>query len=826
MKSNFEEKRCAVIGADVAADEWLKGYPLGNGRIGAMVTGKITNERISLNHDLLWRRYVTWQDRKCGSLLSEVQSLCMQGLWDEAQEKFLSKIPETGHAVYINPFVPFCDLGLFMNHGDGKSANYRRELDMHSGMVNIRYEVDGKRFLRECFCPYGSGMFIMRITCSHAASITGEVSLSRLAEDCCDITAEALPGSLSIKGEFEEGGTFAAKVKVIQRGGIVSRGIRNYAPPAVENSPFGCTPLFRDETQEFTPCGVSTLFVHSDEVIIAIALSTDDESDKSPEELCFKKINDFEARYPDIEELISSHKADHSSLFDRAGIYISGGSDNEDMGTLINHVEEGRAIDNSLYGRLYSMGRYLAIASGRPQPESHAPKAPINLQGIWNQDPHPAWDSDYHLDLNLEMCYWGLDAMNLGELMEPLMDWVTRLMPQARHAAMDIYGCRGVCLNAVCDNKTIGTTDSIGYCFTSAAAWVAQILWDHYECTLDKAFLRDKLYPFLKELGTFYDDFLIENDKGRLITCPSCSPEMGIGGRKNFSVLSSMSAIDMELIREVYANLLTASDILGTDSKMKKEWSKRLEKLPLPEILPGRGLSEWLEPHEPLDQGHRHRSHLVGILPGDRITMEDTPAEALGVKKALEYRLEKGTGSSLSFSASSDAATYARLYEAKEAINQLDAAFKYHVTENLLVTLFDWRDRGETLSWFGGHKLFQIEAELGLTAAIGDMIVHDRRGVIRLLPALPSRWEDGQAFGIRAKNGFEVSVAWEKGNLKQAEVKSELGKACRIIVFSCEGELEITCGRQKVDYQKKDGIMTFDTKKNTIYRISPVEKKQ
>ena len=812
-----------IIFSDKPAAEWALGYPVGNGRTGAMITGKVENDRIALNHDLLWRRFYTYQDKNAAEILPGIRDLCGKGKWDEAQDLMLTKVPETGNALYINPFVPFCDLGLFVKHKNGEITDYRRRLDMAAGVVTVEYNAGQRHYRREYFCSYPAGLFFIRLTCSAMGCLSGEVSLSRLLDPDCEVTGCSAPGLASLEGRFEEGVTFAAKVRVYQRGGRLTGGTKTYTPPAGEmpaKDMNGIDFIFRDEPQAFMPCGVTTCFDSADEVLIAVALATDDESSLAPLEMCKIKLKALGVGFPDTESLLQAHRDDHASLYNRAGFQLENAGGNTGQETLLEQVDRGESPDNLLYPLLYHMGRYLAIAAGRPQPEGAAPKSPMNLQGLWNQDRRPAWDCDFHLDLNLQMCYWGVDSANLGELMRPLMNWVKRLLPEARHSAMDVHGCRGALFAATCDNKTIGNIDNIGYCFTSAAAWLAQILWTHYEYTLDEAFLRDDLYPFLTDVGAFYDDFLTADDSGRLIACPSCSPEMGIAGRNKWSVLSSTSAIDMELIHEVYTHLITAGQKLGLDEGLRESWVKTLENIPLPPISPEHGLSEWLENHEPHDAGHRHRSHLVGIVPGDRITVEDTPDCAQAVRKALEYRNEKGTGSSLSFSTVTDAMIYARLYDAENALRQLDLTVYHNVMDNLLLSLCDWRGRGDTLAWFGGHKMFQIEAGLGLACAIAELLVQDRRGIIRLLPALPEKWTAGYIHGIRARGGFEVSVAWENNRLKSAEVCSKLGGVCRVMLFQANGMPKVICDGQILSAEYSDGTLTFDTEPGNRYELT------
>jgi len=813
---------CHTISSDKPAAEWALGYPLGNGRTGAMVTGKVENERIALNHDLLWRRFYTYQDKNAATILPGVRDLCAKGKWDEAQNLMLTKVPETGHALYINPFVPFCDLGLFIKHKSGEITDYQRRLDMDAGVVTVEYNAGQRHYRREYFCSYPANLFFIRLTCSAMGCLSGEVSLSRLPDPDCEVTGCSAPRLATLEGRFEEGVNFAAKVRVYQRGGRLTGGIKTYTPFAGEmpaKDLNGIDFIFRDESQAFMPCGVSTCFDSADEVLIAVALATDDESSLNPLELCKIKLDALGIKFPDSVALLQAHRDDHASLYNRAGMRLESKRENTGPETLLDRVARGESADNLLYPLLYHMGRYLSIAAGRPQPAGAAPKSPINLQGLWNQDRRPAWDCDFHLDLNLQMCYWGQDSANLSELMQPLMNWIKQLLPQARHSAMDVHGCRGALFAATCDNKTIGNIDNIGYCFTSAGAWLAQILWQHYEVTLDENFLRDDLYPFLKEIGAFYDDFLTPDTAGQLNACPSCSPEMGIAGRDKWSVLSSTSAMDMELIHEVYTHLLSAGEILGLDENLRGNRVKTLEKLPLPSISLDHGLCEWLENHEPHDAGHRHRSHLVGIVPGDRITVEDTPDYAQAVRKALDYRNSNGSGSSLSFSTVTDAMIYARLYDAENALRQLDLTVYHNVMDNLLLSLCDWRGRGDTLAWFGGHKIFQIEAGLGLSCAIAELLVQDRRGIIRLLPALPEKWAAGNIHGICARGGFEVSVCWENSRLKSAEIYSKLGGVCRVMLFNSVGRIKVMCNGQELLKEEANGIVSFATEPENRYEL-------
>ncbi len=210
MHNNFN----SILFSDKPASEWALGYPVGNGRTGAMVTGAVWNERIALNHDLLWRQFFTYQDKNTADLLPEVRDLCAKGKWDEAQDLFLTKIPETGHALYINPFVPFCDLGLFMKHKSGEITDYSRKLDMDAGVVTVDYKAGKRHYRREHYCSYPAGLFFIRLSCSAMGCLSGEISLSRLLDPDCEVDGNSATGSAALIGMFEEGVKFAAKAKI------------------------------------------------------------------------------------------------------------------------------------------------------------------------------------------------------------------------------------------------------------------------------------------------------------------------------------------------------------------------------------------------------------------------------------------------------------------------------------------------------------------------------------------------------------------------------------------------------------------------------------
>jgi alpha-L-fucosidase 2 len=809
-----------MIASTRPAEEWAEGYPIGNGRIGGMVLGHPLHERIALNHDLLWRRFWTYQDHQTAGRIDEIHRLCLAGQWDEAHEMALDRIPLSSYALYLNPFVPFCDLGIFPDHRDKPISDYRREINLATGCVTITYRCDEVLYKRTAFVSWPAGLMVVHLSASIAGHLSGEICLSRLPDPDCTVRGSSRPGEVLLEGRFEEGVRFSAVVRIVQNGGRLT-GEQEMEPGQPDNLPprdlRGLQFIFRDREEAVAPQGVSTGYDSATEVTLLIALSTSDETAGDPTDFCRSRLARFEAGY---DQLLADHCQDHQTFFNRVSLRLRAADAVEAAGAScaadLDVLTEGPVV----FEQLFNMGRYLALASGRPQPTDSAAKAPINLQGIWNQDRRPAWDCDYHLDLNLQMCYWSLHLLNLGECLKPLRDWAVKLMPQARHAAGDLYGCKGLLMSAVCDFNENGNIDDLCFWWTGAAAWLAQVLWQDWQYTQDRDDLESVILPFIEGIAQFYEDYLVPDPSGRLVPKTSASPEMGIAGRKRYSTLSSASTMDLELIREVFLHVIEASRLLQINQDREPAWQAILEQLPLPVIHSEGYLQEWLEDHQPGDPGHRHRSHLVGLCPGDRINWEETPEYAAAARQALNLRHSHGLDRSLSLTMAWDAQMMARLYDGAAAYKQLQLILANNIMVNRLTAICDWRDTGDSLRWFGDRRIFQIEAGICLSGAIAEMLMQDRGGLIRLLPALPAAWPQGQINGLIARGGFRVSLAWQQGQLLQASILSERGNICRIKLPDSRLP-RIFCNDDIIDVSEIGGICTFRTIPGQTYLLLP-----
>lgn len=824
-----------VIWSREQASVWQEGYPIGNGRLAGMVLGNVRYERVGLNHDRLWRRFWKCPTHNIAEDMPEYKQLCLKKKWDQAFDLMQRKIPAQGKAIYTNPFVPLGDLGIYPHHfGREDVSEYRRELDMDKAIVAVSYNIGDLRLQREYFASMPAGVIVIYMTANRAGRTSGEISLCRMPDRECEVEGKASLGEIVMEGRFEEGVRFASVVRVIQQGGRLTSGISDYLPPESENLELNRPDYiqathdqphwfrFRGPSRQTEPRGVSTCFDSSNEVLILVSMATDHEDAKDPVGYCKRRLDSVPIDYHKLRE---EHIRDHHGFYRRTSISLSG-EVNQGKATdeLVQQACDNGKGSNLLYEQMFNMGRYLAISSGRPAEQGQPYKAPINLQGIWNQDFRPAWDCDYHIDLNVQMCYWPLPMVNLVELSQPFVDWTTALLPSAFEVAKDVYGVEGAFFAGI-DPENMGNSCDLAMLATGCSAWISQILWQVWEYSFDIEQLRNKIYPIIKSIGQFYEEFLIEDDSGRLIPVPSGSPEICPVGRKWDSMLSVPSTFDLELIRQVFTNLVEASEVLDIDADKHIDWTNILKKLPMPTLDSDGRLLEWLdEDYEVTDPSHRHRAHFVGFCPGDRITEEDTPAYNEGIRKALAKRYMYGFKTSCSLDKAWDSQILARLYESGRAMERLNAAVTSNVMGNLLMCICDWREGEDSLRWFGDQRVFQIESSFGMLGAITEMLFQDRQSLLRFLPALPIEWKDGHIKGLLSRGGFEVDVIWKNSQLVEAKIKSMKGRLCRAKSYTSDVALEVFHSGKKIEIIWKDKIAEFPTRTGCSYIVKPSAK--
>ena len=769
------------------ASDWAEATPLGNGRIGAMLYGDPDIEHVAINHDRLWRSYLTTAEMQTYRDADTVRALCRAGKYKEAELVLRKTLPyHMRGCVYINPFVPFADLYVRMMFQKGAAdgglstdslTDYTRTLDMENGVATVSFQKDGVLYTRECFCPIGTRVCILRLSTDTPAALTGEISLSRMPDAECTVEGHCRFGELSLLGEFDEERRFACATRVLHRGGRLTLGKRTYGL-ANEKEPerhFGLGYVFDRDTACDPSRGTSLYFDSCDEVVLVLAAVTDvDSADplSDARALC--------AAYPiaEIDPLRQNHTAAFSSYYRRTTVSLCEHPYEPCFPTLIKACEKESKMTPEMLEHLWRFSRYVAIASGLPSVETDTPKAPIHLQGLWNRDTRPAWESDYHPDLNLAMCYQSLPAVGLADFYESVLSLFERTLPSAKMRARQLFGAQGAhylgCLDVA---GVLSPVDTILCGWLGCGAWYMQMLWQYYEYAPDEGRLR-RIYPLMRECSDFLLSMLEEDADGRLTYPFGASPEMGAVIDGGVQYLTSASTIDLSLTKELFTNTASAAEHLGnTDyAALLRERAARIR--PLPVDSEGK-LMEWVEPHIEEQPGHRHRSPFVAFHPGSSITRRTSAETVDAMERLLDYRLAQGSSMAAAFSYVLDSQLLARLGRGDEALDILYPLTRYHTLSNGLLTINDYEQKGG-LSWFPGIKVMQVEALLGVLGVVSQMLLSDADGILTPLPALPRDIPNGECRGLRVRAPLIVDVSWENGQLIELTLHATQDTRCRI----------------------------------------------
>lgn len=747
------------------AENWDEALPVGSGRIGGMIFGRPADELIQLNEDSIWSGgFRKRNNPKAYENLEKMRGLIRGGKTAEAErlceEAFYGANDQQRH------YHPLGDLHIRQS-GAEEYSDYRRSLDLSRAVCETSWVSGGVKFGRRIFASNPDNVLVISFTADKKGAISFTADIDGKDDDYDKNEAY---DETTVIFTMSDGIPYAAAVSCSAAGGTARADANKIRVEGADSAiiAVACRTAFRNGDYEKTAISEAKAAIRKG-----------------------------------AKSLAAWHIADYKKLYNRCAVSLcdnSGGNAELPTNERLEKLRGG-GKDNKLAELYFNFSRYLMISGSREG------TLPLNLQGIWNKNMWPAWGCKYTVNINTEMNYWGAETQNLSECHTPLFDHIERMRENGRVTAREMYRCRGT----VCHHNTDIWGDTApqdkwlpATLWPMGMAWLCIHLYEHYLFTGDKLFLAEK-YDTLREAAEFFVDYLIGDDRGRVVTSPSVSPEntyITADGAKG--TICQGPSMDSQILYTLFTAVIKSSAELdgavkSADDGEFVEMIKSLRnRLPKPEIGKHGQIMEWAEDYDEAEPGHRHISQLFALYPADIITKRHTPALAEAAKATILRRLAHGGGHT-GWSRAWIINMWARLHEGEQVGENITALLAHSTNINMLDM----------------HPPFQIDGNFGGGAGIAEALLQSHSGELHVLPALPKDWESGSVRGIIARGGFEVGFEWERGRITEMTVLSKCGNPCVIVGSG----VTVYCGGDIVPAEDNGDTARFDTERDKVYEV-------
>lgn len=742
--------------------------PIGNGSIGANIMGSIEAERITFNEKTLWRggpntskgAEAYWNvNKQSAHVLDEIRQAFSEGDQKKAamltRKNFNSEVPYESNREKPFRFGNFTTMGEFYVETGLSAVNmsgYKRILSLDSALAVVQFKKDDVAYERSYFISYPANVMAIRFKADRPGKQNLTFSYAPNPVSTGSMTTDGNNGLTYTAHLDNNGMQYVVRIHATTKGGTLSNAD-----------------------------GKITV-KDADEVVFLVTADTDykinfDPDFKDPK--TYVGVNPAETTRQWMDNAVSmgydvlfkQHYDDYAALFNRVKLQLNPDQQSANLPTAkrLQNYRKGQP-DFYLEELYYQFGRYLLIASSRPG------NMPANLQGIWHNNVDGPWRVDYHNNINIQMNYWPACPTNLNECTLPLVDFIRTLVKPGQKTAQAYFGTRGwtasISANIFGFTAPLESEDMSWNFNPMAGPWLATHIWEYYDYTRDKKFLKETGYDLIKSSAQFATDFLWRKPDGTYTAAPSTSPEHG--------PIDEGTTFVHAVIREILLDAIEASKVLGVDSKERKQWQEVLAHLAPYKVGRYGQLMEWSKDIDDPKDEHRHVNHLFGLHPGHTLSPITTPDLAKAARVVLEHRGDGATGWSMGWKLNQ----WARLQDGNHAYKLFGNLLKNGTLDNLWDT----------------HPPFQIDGNFGGTAGITEMLLQSHMGFIQLLPALPDAWKDGSIRGICAKGNFEVDMSWKNGQLAEATVFSKAGEPCTV--------------------RYGDKTLSFKTSKGKVYKLA------